>query len=160
MKRQCYKTFTHLIQQQIDRKLTYRFTWLATVTPPDLPEKVWAIDKGVLRRARNTGTLICNGPNTVKGEWLLQWIFAGWQKRQELAAMKITGRYIPAGAGSSEDANGQEPTIAQFRRASIILSKYLDERVHEAVVQAAKRGGVSPWAVVNECVKHEMQGRI
>ena len=95
MRQPSYKQFTHLMPDHIKRNRAYSFIWLATCSPPDMPLKVWRINRRTLERARKAGELICCGPTSVKGEWLLWWVMATDEQRREIAKKKIAGRYRP-----------------------------------------------------------------
>lgn len=95
MKRPSYRHYLHLIQGQIQRKLIYSFAWLATASPPDMPEKIWTIDRKTLERARNSGELICFGPTSVLGCWFLDWANATEEERRAFINRNIFGRYWP-----------------------------------------------------------------
>ena len=96
MRQPPYRHFLHLIQEQIKRNLTYSFAWLARMCPPGMPEKVWTINRKTLERARNSGELICCGPTSVQGAWLLDWMNATENERREFINRNIYGRYRPS----------------------------------------------------------------
>ena len=96
MNQPSYRHFLHLIQDQIKRNLTYSFAWLATCSPPDMPRKIWTINRKTLERARNSGELICcNSGTSVLGAWLLAWVNATEDERRAFINRKIHGRYWP-----------------------------------------------------------------
>ena len=114
MKRPSYRHYLHLIQRQIQRKLMYSFAWLATASPPDMPEKIWTIDRKTLERARNSRELICFGPTSVLGCWFLDWVSASEAERRGFVNRKIYGRYWPRTERTKNGVNKQRASAASI----------------------------------------------